>query len=109
MQLGRLEEAGAVGGFNSRLDGLAIAVNRHRDLETGRTERPYLAIEAGEIADLGARDRQQHVPGAQIGLLRRTILGKPYHHDAILDRGCVEPEPGSWRRLRPGEGREGVP
>src|ERR1051326_215005 len=45
MQLRRLEEAGAVAGFDPRLDGLAVAVDRHRDFKAGRTERPYLAIE----------------------------------------------------------------
>src|SRR5216110_2658262 len=71
MQLRRLEEAGAVAGFDPRLDGLAVAVDRHRDFKAGRTERPYLAIEPGEIADLGAGDRKQHVAGAQIRFLRR--------------------------------------
>src|SRR5262249_52624225 len=49
MQLRRLQEPVAVAGLEARLDGLAVAIDRHGNLNSGRPQRPYPAIEAREI------------------------------------------------------------
>src|SRR6185436_19809846 len=87
MQLRRLHEAIAVAGFDAGLDGLAIAIDRDRDFDPGSAQRPDLAIEPGELAHLRAPDRQQHVAGAQIRLLRRPILGEAHDYQLVLDCG----------------------
>src|SRR5690348_16936077 len=92
----RLQEARAVARFDARLHGLAVAIDRHRHFKPRRPERPHPAVKLGEIANLGAGHRQQNVAGAEIRLLRRTVLGEADDNHPILDRGRVEPEP--WTR-----------
>src|SRR5258705_10804065 len=98
MQARRLEEAVAVGRHDGLLEGAPVAIDRERHLDAGRAARPDAPVEAGEIADLGAADREHHVAGLQARLLGGRAAREADDHDLVLDLGRVKAEP---RPLRP--------
>src|SRR5262245_52128461 len=63
-----LEEFASVGGRHLHFHGAAVAIDRQRNLDAGIAHRPDAAEQSGEVADLGAADRQHDVASAQVGL-----------------------------------------
>src|SRR5262245_58162769 len=104
VQARSLEKAIAVARGHAHLEGAAVAIDGQRHFDAGLAQRPYLAKEAGEIADLLAGDPQHHVAGAQIGAPGRATTGHPRDHDLVVNLGCVETEPRTRRVVRPAEG-----
>src|SRR5580658_7619747 len=76
MQTRPLEKPIALARFHPHVHGVAVAVDRDRHVDAGFALGPDAAKEACQVAHFLAGDREHDVAGAQVGLLRRSLVGE---------------------------------
>src|SRR6202521_3181934 len=88
-----LQKLAALAGLHRYVESITVAVNGERHADAGGPERPDLAVEVAEIADLVAAHGENNVADFQFRAARGAALGETRDHDALVDLGGVEPEP----------------
>src|SRR5260363_275736 len=93
----RLEQLGAIGRGHGDVEGDALVMHREWHVHAGVAERPELAVEFALARHLVAIDAEDDVAGLQFGAGGGAVVRDADHHDAIVDLGGVEAEPGPGR------------